>query len=82
MRQKSAQFHSSYMGIIRELSSKYGVDPRRLIMAVCEEDKVNAPWDMVERIAQKISKESEEVFTARFRLDRYYGAEQSDDCKD
>lgn len=74
-----AQFHSSYMGVIREFSSKYRVDPRRLMIAVCEEDKVNAPHDMVERIAQRISKESEDVFTARFHLDRYYGDEQSDD---
>jgi len=73
-----AQFHSSYMGLIREFSSKYRVDPRQLIIAVCEEDKVNAPRDVVERIAQKISNESEEVFTARFRLDRYHGAEQDD----
>lgn len=72
-----AQFHSSYMHVIREFSSKYRIDPRRLIMAVCEEDKVNAPRDTVERIARTISEEGDEVFTARFRLDRYYGAEQS-----
>lgn len=73
-----ALFHSSYMGVIREFSSKYRVDPRKLIIAVCEEDKVNAPREMVERIAQRISKESDDVFTARFRLDRYHGTEQSD----
>lgn len=72
-----AQFHSSYMGVIREYSSKYRIDPRRLIMALCEEDKVDAPRDLVERIAVRISGESEEVFTARFRLEKYYGAEQN-----
>jgi 4-hydroxy-2-oxovalerate aldolase len=71
-----AQFHSSYAGIIREFSGKYRIDPRRLIIAVCEENKVDAPRDLVERIARRISEESEEVFTARFRLDRYFGAEQ------
>lgn len=71
-----AQFHSSYMGIISEYSSKYRIDPRRLIMAVCEEDKVNAPRDMVDRIAKEISKVSDEVFTARFRMDKYHGEEQ------
>ena len=74
-----AQFHSSYMGVISEFSSRYRIDPRRLIMAVCEEDKVNAPRDMVDRIARQINEEGDEVFTARFRLDRYHGAEQSDD---
>lgn len=71
-----AQFHSSYMGIIREYSSKYRIDPRRLIISLCEVDKVNAPRSRVEEIAHKLSKESEEVFTARFRLDRYHGSEQ------
>ena len=76
-----AQFHSSFMGVIREFSGQYRIDPRRLIIAVCEEDKVNAPRELVERIAKKISQESEEVFTARFRLDRYYGSEQEDTKK-
>ena len=71
-----AQFHSSYMTIIREFSSKYRIDPRRLIIAVCEQDKVNAPPDLVERAAEKISLETDEVFTARFRLDQYHGDEQ------
>jgi 4-hydroxy-2-oxovalerate aldolase len=71
-----AQFHSSYMGLIREFSSTYRVDPRRLIMEVCEQDRVNAPRDLVERAAQKLQKEGDGVFTARFRFDRYHGAEQ------
>lgn len=71
-----AQFHSSYMGVIREFSSKYRIDPRRLIMAVCEHDKVEANRDLVERLAQRIQGEHHEVFTARFRFDRYHGAEQ------
>ena len=77
-----AQFHSSFMGVIREYSSKYDVDPRKLIIAVCEEDRVNAPRDLVDRIAQEISKETDDVFTARFRLDRYHGAEQDDHSRE
>ena len=69
-------FHSSYMGIIRECSSRYRIDPRRLIMALCEVNKMDAPKELVEAIAKQISEEGEEVFTARFRLDRYHGAEQ------
>ncbi|QKD19633.1 4-hydroxy-2-oxovalerate aldolase [Mesorhizobium sp. NZP2077] len=71
-----AQFHSSYMDVIREFSSKFGVDPRKLIIALCERDKVNAPRAMVEDLAQALSAEPEDAFSARFLLDRYYGAEQ------
>ena len=73
-----AQFHSSYMGIIRQYSSKYRIDPRALIIGVCELDKVNAPPELVERVAQRINAESDEVFTARFDFDEYFGDEQSD----
>lgn len=72
-----AQFHSSYMGVIREFSSKFGVDARKLIIALCEKDKVNASRAMVEDLACELSTEPEEAFAARFRLDRYYGAEQA-----
>lgn len=70
-----AQFHTSYMGLISEYSAKYQVDPRRLIKALCERDRVNAPRALVEQLARELHDESG-VFTARFRLDRYHGAEQ------
>lgn len=71
-----AQFHTSYMGLIREFSGKYHVDPRRLIIALCERDKVNAPRALVEEVAHGLAEEGPEVFTARFRLERYHGSEQ------
>ena len=71
-----AQFHSSYMGVIREYAGRYRIDPRKLIIALTEEDKVNAPRELVDRLAQRLQVEGDEVFTARFRLDRYHGAEQ------
>lgn len=71
-----AQFHSSYMGVIREFSSKFGVDPRKLIIALCEHDRVNAPRNLVERLARELSTESDQAFSARFHLERYHGAEQ------
>lgn len=70
-----AQFHSSYMGVIRRYSSKYRIDPRKLIMGICEVDKVDAPPELVERIAQRIQ-DSAEVFTARYDFDEYFGEEQ------
>jgi 4-hydroxy-2-oxovalerate aldolase len=74
-----AQFHSSYMGVIREFSSKFGVDPRKLIIALCERDRVNAPRALVEELARSLSTVGDEAFSARFHLDRYHGAEQSAD---
>jgi len=74
-----AQFHSSYIGIIREYSIKYRIDPRRLIMGLCEKDRVNAPRDLVDQIARNISTESSNVLTARFRWDKYFGNEQNPD---
>ncbi len=71
-----AQFHSSYMGVIRHFSSKYRIDPRRLIMAVCEIDKVEASHDLVERVAREMRRNSDEVVTARFEFDEYIGDEQ------
>ncbi len=72
-----AQFHSSYMSIIREHSSRFNVDPRKLIIALCAINRVNAPHELVERLARELSEESAEAFSARFHLDRYHGAEQS-----
>jgi 4-hydroxy-2-oxovalerate aldolase len=73
-----AQFHSSYMGVIREFASKYRIDPRRLIIALCAVDKVNAPRPLVEELAAKLAAEAAlaEPITSRFHLDRYHGAEQ------
>lgn len=71
-----AQFHSSYMKTIQEYASKYRVDPRRLIMAVCEHDKVNAPKELVEQMAKQIQT-SEGVYVAKYGLHRYFGNEQN-----
>lgn len=72
-----AQFHSSYMGIIRKYSSRHGVDPRRLILKLAEVDKVNAPPELVERLAKELADEWTEVATARWEFDEYFGHEQS-----
>lgn len=74
-----AQFHSSYMGVIREFASRYRIDPRRLILAVCAHDKVNAPRDLVEREARRLAEEgrrADEPLTPRFQFNRYHGTEQ------
>jgi 4-hydroxy-2-oxovalerate aldolase len=75
-----SQFHSSYMQTIRKYSDKYGIDPRKLIMGVCNIDKVHAAEELVESVAAEIAKKKEEVYTAKFRLDRFHGAEQDDEA--
>lgn len=50
-----AQFHSSFLGVVLEYAEKYKIDPRELIIYVCQEDKVNAPRDLVEKIAIHLS---------------------------
>ena len=72
-----AQFHSSYMHVIREFSGKHKVDPRRLIIELCRHDRENAPRDLVETLARKLAEGGPGVYTARYRFDRYFGREQS-----
>jgi isopropylmalate/homocitrate/citramalate synthase len=77
-----ALFHSSYMGIIREYSEKYAVDPRRLIIALCEVEKAHAPRALVEKLAKKIKlQQKERVEASNFDLDHYVGAEQENEIR-
>lgn len=71
-----ALFHSSYMKVIRKYSSKYKVDPRLLIIELCKVNKIDAPDELVEKIAKSLPQETEEAFTAKFELDKFYGDEQ------
>ena len=70
-----ALFHSSYMSVIRKYSSKYRVDPRMLIIELCKHDKVNAPEDLVERLAQNLNKSKVKI-PIRLELTHYTGDEQ------
>ncbi|MDI6642363.1 MAG: 4-hydroxy-2-oxovalerate aldolase, partial [Elusimicrobiota bacterium] len=54
-----AQFHSSFLNTIMDYANRYGVDPRELIIYVCQEDKVSAPQEMVERIARNLANSKE-----------------------
>jgi len=71
-----AQFHSSYMGTIRKFASKYNIDPRQLIIEVCKIDKVNAPEDLVDRVAAGITQKADQPLTSRFDFAAYHGDEQ------
>jgi 4-hydroxy-2-oxovalerate aldolase len=52
-----AQFHSSYLKTILKYSNQYEVDPRDLIVAVCEVDQTYAPEELVEEIAKRLQAE-------------------------
>ena len=70
-----ALFHSSYMGIIEKYALKYRVDPRALIVAVCEIDQANAPEDMVEAQAARLAGAGKHgAWKALYK--HYYGKEQ------
>ncbi|HXN92762.1 MAG TPA: 4-hydroxy-2-oxovalerate aldolase [Candidatus Sulfotelmatobacter sp.] len=53
-----AQFHSSFLKTILKYADSYGVDPRDLIVAVCEVDQTYAPDDLVEDIAKRLQAQS------------------------
>lgn len=68
-------FHSSYMPIIKEYAHKYRIDPRKLIIAVCETDKTNAPPELVEESAKKL-REMDTHGSWKWLYNHYYGREQ------
>lgn len=75
-----ALFHSSFMGTILQYAGRYRIDPRRLILAVCEEDRVNAPEDLVNRIAERLGEAggsfSRGILSGRYGRQPYFGKEQ------
>jgi 4-hydroxy-2-oxovalerate aldolase len=71
-----AQFHSSYMGVIRQYAGRYNVDPRLLIIQVARENKVDAPEELVERLAIDLRDSLADKPMTRFGLADYVGGEQ------
>ncbi|MBL6935347.1 MAG: 4-hydroxy-2-oxovalerate aldolase [Alphaproteobacteria bacterium] len=73
-----AQFHSSYMDVIREFSSRHQIDPRHLIIEVCKHDKINVDRDMVDKLARNLREKGdhEGASTSKFHFENYHGKEQ------
>jgi 4-hydroxy-2-oxovalerate aldolase len=67
-----AQFHSSYMPRILSVAKAKRVDPRRLILAVSERDKLNAPMALIEECAAGLAASPSALVT-----NPYYGEEQA-----
>jgi 4-hydroxy-2-oxovalerate aldolase len=51
-----AKFHSSFQPKIEAFAKEYDIDPRRLILALCEQNVLNAPDDLLEALCKELSK--------------------------
>ena len=70
-----ALFHSSYMPVIQQYASQYQVDPRKLIVAVCQQSLSEAPDALVEDQAKKLADAGEgNDWKASYK--NYIGGEQ------
>jgi len=70
-----AQFHSSYMSAVLGAAKRHRVDPRKLIIELCRHDRVNAPKDLIDRVAGNLELD---VFSpSLLPWSSYYGEEQS-----
>lgn len=52
-----AEFHSSFLSTIYEASKKYYVDPRKLIISVCEKEKVHISKELATELAKQLHEE-------------------------
>ena len=52
-----ARFHSSYLGRVMKASAEFGIDVRELILRMGEQNQVDAPDDLIERLAHQIAGE-------------------------
>ena len=50
-----SKFHSSFMPVIDLYSKKYDIDPRKLLVELCKETCMNAPNDLVEKLAIQLN---------------------------
>tara|TARA_B100000212_G_scaffold209241_1_gene157982 strand:+ start:19701 stop:20768 length:1068 start_codon:yes stop_codon:yes gene_type:complete len=70
-----AQFHSSYMPLILKFAKKNRIDPRALIVELCKINKVDAPEELVSKIAKQISRSNPS--SGDLFVDNYFGEEQN-----
>lgn len=71
-----ALFHSSYMPLIREYSSKYCIDPKELIIELCKVNQIDAPVELLEKIAKSLHPKDKKLFLSKYHLERYFINEQ------
>jgi 4-hydroxy-2-oxovalerate aldolase len=51
-----AGFHSSFTAKVKQYAEQYNVDVRDLIVRLCEEDQIDAPNDLLERISGELAR--------------------------
>ena len=74
-----ALFHSTYMRRVLEAAKAKRIDPRRLIIALCERDRANAPPELIEAAATEVATQQRRrglLFAKTFLGKTYYGEEQ------
>lgn len=71
-----AQFHSSYMPIIDEISNKYKIDPKQLIIDVSKIEKSNVTKSLVEKIAKIFKKKLNKNVQSEYNFKKYTVNEQ------
>ncbi len=69
-----ALFHSSYMKRVLATAKQHRVDPRRLILALCERDRVNAPIELIEQAAREVA--AAHLPMSTLLSQQYFGEEQ------
>ena len=50
-----AKFHSSFTGKVQSYADKHGIDVRDLIVRLCQEDRVSAPDELLERLSRELA---------------------------
>jgi 4-hydroxy 2-oxovalerate aldolase len=70
-----ALFHSSYMPAVLNAAKRHRIDPRVLIIELCRYDKVNAPDELLERLAAELHARQSALRALPWGA--YYGEEQS-----
>lgn len=76
-----AQFHSSFMGIVLNFAEKHKVDPRELIVSLCQESQTHAPEELVNELARKLAQEKEQISTFKISLNDRYSDQTADIVK-
>lgn len=68
-----AMFHSSYMPTVIKHAQEYGVDPRAVIIELCNITQISAPEELIVEICKSLPVLNPRMFVA----DRYFGNEES-----
>jgi len=72
-----SQFHSSYMPVIDEVSNKFNLDPKELIIAVSAKEKSHVTKELAQKIAKKLKKSKKRNLTQNnYNFKRYVVNEQ------